>query len=96
MRGEVRLGFLLYRSLGGGGGGGGRGAGVGKWEKKALQIPIHAWRYRYQKCTACFFLIGTGTNKCDTSTTLQKFPEFSTFWISLYSCFSHYLKPTPN
>ena len=31
-----------------------------------------------------------------TSTNLQKFPEFSTFWISLYAHFFHCFIPPPN
>ena len=40
MRGEVRLGFLLYRSWGEGGRGGGGGGGGGggwSWEKKLFK-----------------------------------------------------------
>ena len=42
MRGEVRLGFLLYRSFGKGGGGGGGGGvwnmkGFKNWEKRLLK-----------------------------------------------------------
>ena len=38
----------------------------------------------------------TGTNYSGTGTTLQKFPKFSTFWISLYARFLHCFKPPPN
>ena len=102
VRGEVRLGFLLYRSWGGGGGGGG-GGGAGGYERiqkfgeKALKIahsrtavpvPVSAvlvqkvyyrffqgW-YRYHYATTTFFLVGTGTSKCGTGTTLL-LPVFS-------------------
>ena len=82
--------------------------------EKPFKWPIYARRYRYQKCTAVFFRVGTGSSKCGTSTTLllpifsalvpvpifsgtgttlQKFPEFSTFWISLYAHFFHCFIP---
>ena len=70
MRGEVRLGFLLYRSWGGGGGGGGGG-----YERIKTQLGEKGSSnthfistatigvsvvpgYRYQISTATFFLNG--------------------------------------
>ena len=64
--------------------------GFKKWKKKALQIPIHVRRYRYQKCTTCFFVIGIGTILLLPSFSLMgtSTSECGTDTILLLPCFS--------
>ena len=95
MRGEVRLGFLLYRSWGGGGGGGGggwwaagnmKGLKKKKGEKGSSNTHSHTVvSVLVQKCTTCFFLSGTSNNKCGTGTRLV-LPLFSLMGTSTSEC----------
>ena len=58
-----------------GGGGGGVGWNMKGFKKMGEKVSSNTYsrtvvQYRYQKCTTCFFLSGTGTNKCGIGTRL--------------------------
>ena len=61
----------------------------------SLWVPVPV-RYRYQIVHASNSSLDIGANYSGTDTTLQKFQEFSTFWISLYARFLHCFKLPPN